>query len=519
MRTEHERWWAALAGLVSAAAGLAIAEVVALIIAPQSSPVLAIGSLTIDLSPSWVKDVVIALFGTGDKVFLIAVLLIVLALVAAGAGTLERRRPGWGVLVFIVIGVVGAIATTTRTQSTWSWAAPTAIGMLAACLVLRFSVHRLRAWTSAPAADQDPDVEPEASTTRRRFLTLVIGTAATSVVVGFGARVVNAASIAADAVRAAITLPQPARAAAPIPAASALDVEGITPLITPNAQFYRIDTALQVPSVDAATWRLRVTGMVENEIEISFDELLALPLIETAVTLACVSNEVGGDLIGNAIWLGYPIRDLLARAKPQDGADMVLSRSIDGFTAGTPLEILLDEDRESLLAVGMNGDPLPPQHGFPVRMVVPGLYGYVSATKWVTELQITRFDRARAYWTDRGWSEKGPVKIGSRIDVPSRTTAVTSGNVAVAGIAWAQHTGIRGVEVRVDGGPWSPARLATPISADTWVQWIYEWNAAPGQHELEVRATDASGRRQSGTPRPVVPDGAEGWHAVTVSVS
>ncbi|MGO2746966.1 molybdopterin-dependent oxidoreductase [Microbacterium sp.] len=527
MRAKIERRWAALTGLVSAGAGLAIAEATAVLIAAQSSPVLAIGSLTIDLAPPGVKDAVIALFGTGDKVFFVALLLAVLAVVAATAGLIERYRPPWGVMIFIALGVVAGVAVTTRSQSTWMWAAPTVIGMLGASLLLRASIRRLRDWTSPAAhddaerddAERDDADRADAAPTRRRFLALLLGAAAAAVVVGVGARVANAASLAADAVRAAISLPKPSRAAAPIPAASTLDIEGISPLITPNDQFYRIDTALQVPAVDPANWRLRVTGMVENEIEISFDELLALPLIETVVTLACVSNEVGGDLIGNAVWLGYPIRELLARAKPQEGADMVLSRSIDGFTASTPLEILLDENRDSILAVGMNGDPLPAVHGFPVRMVVPGLYGYVSATKWVTELRVTRFDQDRAYWTDRGWSEKGPIKIGSRIDVPGVRSNVTSGTVAVAGVAWAQHTGIASVEVRVDGGSWEPARLATPISSDTWVQWVYEWDAAAGQHELEVRATDQAGQTQSGTPVPVVPDGAEGWDTVTVTVT
>ncbi|MGZ0214267.1 MAG: molybdopterin-dependent oxidoreductase [Actinomycetales bacterium] len=259
--------------------------------------------------------------------------------------------------------------------------------------------------------------------------------------------------------------------------------------------------------------------MVENEIEISFAELLELPLVETAATLSCVSNVVGGDLVGNAMWLGYPIRDLLAKAKPLAGADMVLSRSIDGFTASTPLEALQDENRESILAVGMNGEPLPQQHGFPVRMVVPGLYGYVSATKWVVEMQVTRFAAATAYWTDRGWSAKGPVKTQSRIDVPSASATVEAGTVAVAGVAWAPNTGITGVEVRIDDGAWQDAELATAISADTWVQWVYPWEATTGNHIIEVRATDADGTTQSETPVPVVPDGAEGWHRVGVQVS
>jgi DMSO/TMAO reductase YedYZ molybdopterin-dependent catalytic subunit len=273
-----------------------------------------------------------------------------------------------------------------------------------------------------------------------------------------------------------------------------------------------------VPTIDAANWTLRITGMVEEEIEISFDELLALPLIETHVTLMCVSNEIGGGLVGNAKWLGYPIRELLARAKPLAGADMVLSRSVDGWTASTPLQVLQDANRNSILAVGMNGEPLPVEHGFPVRMVVPGLYGYVSATKWVVEMKLTSFAAETAYWTDRGWSEKGPVKTSSRIDVPRTGRSVTAGTVPIAGVAWAQHTGIDAVEVRVDDGPWQRATLAEAISADTWRQWLFEWDAPAGNHVIEARAIDSAGGIQSGTPRPVVPDGAEGWHTVSVTV-
>jgi len=331
------------------------------------------------------------------------------------------------------------------------------------------------------------------------------------------ARMVNATTATVSRLRDAITIPAPTVPAAPIPAGAELGIDGLARVVTSNADFYRIDTALQVPSVNADEWRLRVTGMVEQEVEIGFDELLALPLIETAVTLTCVSNEVGGGLIGNAVWVGYPIRELLKRARPLAGADMVLSRSIDGFTASTPLPVLQD-DRDAILAVAMNGDPLPLEHGFPVRMVVPGLYGYVSATKWVTELELTTFEDQTAYWTDRGWSERGPIKTSSRIDVPAQNAAVDAGPVVVAGVAWAQHTGIDAVEVRVDGGPWQEATLADAISVDTWRQWRWEWDAEPGSHTIEVRATDADGETQSGAEVGTVPDGAEGWHRVEVGV-
>jgi DMSO/TMAO reductase YedYZ molybdopterin-dependent catalytic subunit len=296
-------------------------------------------------------------------------------------------------------------------------------------------------------------------------------------------------------------------------------VPGITPLITPNADFYRIDTALSVPRIDPTTWRLKITGMVENEVEIDFAELLALPLEESTTTLACVSNYVGGDLIGNAVWLGYPIRELLKRAKPARNADMVLSTSQDGFTAGTPIEALTD-GRNAILAVGMNGEPLPLEHGYPVRMVVPGLYGYVSATKWVVELKLTRFDQEQGYWTPRGWSELGPVKLSSRIDVPRAGTTVAAGSVVIAGVAWSQHVGVSAVAVQIDDGPWNEATLADAISVDTWRQWAYTWPDAPtGDHSVKIRATDAQGLGQTSVTADVAPDGATGLHEVTISVS
>ncbi|MFS0705838.1 molybdopterin-dependent oxidoreductase, partial [Cellulomonas sp. 179-A 9B4 NHS] len=321
-----------------------------------------------------------------------------------------------------------------------------------------------------------------------------------------------------QAVREAVRLPAPARPAPAPPADVQVDVVGAEPWATPPAAFYRIDTALVVPQVDPSTWRLRVHGLVEQEVELTWDELLASDLVEAWVTLACVSNPVGGDLVGNQRWLGLPVREVLARARPTADADMVLSRSVDGFTASTPIEALTD-DRAALLAVAMDGAPLPPEHGFPVRLVVPGLYGYVSATKWVTDLEVTRFDRAEAYWTRRGWSARGPVKTQSRIDVPRNGSTVAAGDVVVAGTAWAQHRGITGVQVRVDDGPWEDAELAGDGGVDTWRQWRWRWTgASAGSHRLHVRASDPDGP-QTGVPQGVVPDGATGYHRVDVTVS
>lgn len=515
---------AGVVGVVSAIATLAIAELVALVVAPSASPLLAVGSLVIDLVPGWVKDLVIALFGTNDKVVLLLCLAVLVAAIAVVSGLLEWRRAPWGTVVLGAVGVIGVVAATTRSGATGMWASPTVAGAIVGVLVLRFGSERLRAWIgtgpirSGTAGRPDPSLA-DTAVSRRRFLVFTGATAVGAMLVGVGARVANAAAAAADVARRTLRLPAAVAPAAPVPAGADLGISGLSPVVTPNASFYRIDTALQVPGVDPASWSLRVFGEVEEEFELTWDELLELPMQESTVTLACVSNEVGGDLIGNALWLGYPIRELLARAKPREGADMVMSRSIDGFTAGTPLAVLQEEDRDSLLAIGMNGEPLPVEHGFPARLVVPGLYGYVSATKWVTSLEVTRFSKASAYWTDRGWSVEGPVKTQSRIDVPTDRARVSAGTVAVAGVAWAQHTGIERVEVRVDGGDWAEARLATAISADTWVQWVYEWEASSGSHTLQVRATDADGKTQGERSVPVVPDGAEGWHTIDVSVS
>jgi DMSO/TMAO reductase YedYZ molybdopterin-dependent catalytic subunit len=506
--------WSALVGVLTGAVTLAVAEAAAAImVLPSGSPLFGVGSLVIDIVPGWFKTAVIALFGTGDKAALFVALGILVLLLAIGVGILQYRRPPWGIVALSAVGVVALLAVVTRAEANSLSGVPTLVGVGAGVVVLRIATDRLHRWTDAAASRP-----ARAAVTRRGFLVMFGASAAGALVVGLGARAINAGTTAANAVREALKLPAPTVTAPPVPAGAALDVPGISPLFSANETFYRIDTALQVPVVDAATWKLKVTGMVEREIEITFDQLLALPLTEHSVTLMCVSNEVGGDLVGNALWLGYPIRYLLAKAGPLAGADMVLSTSIDGFTAGSPLDVLLEEDRESLLAVGMNGEPLPIEHGFPARLVVPGLYGYVSATKWVTELKVTTFAKDMGYWTPRGWSALGPVKTASRIDVPQSGSSVPAGKVAVAGVAWAQHRGIEGVEVRVDDGPWHPATLADAISVDTWRQWVYEWDAQAGSHTVAVRATGAGGDTQRDVHIPPAPDGSEGYHTVTVRV-
>jgi hypothetical protein len=302
-----------------------------------------------------------------------------------------------------------------------------------------------------------------------------------------------------------------------VPAGVQSATPGVTPWLTPGKDFYRIDTALSVPEIKAEEWELRVHGLVEQEVRLTFQDLLDAELIESHVTLTCVSNPVGGNLAGNAKWLGLPIREVLKRARPKDGADMVLSTSIDGFSASTPLEVLQD-DRDAMLAIGMNGEPLPLEHGYPVRMVVPGLYGFVSATKWVVDLEVTRFADSKAYWTRRGWSERGPIKTMARVEVPKSFAVVPAGRVAIGGTAWAQTRGITKVEVQIDGGDWAPAVLSDEASVVTWRQWSFDWDAKPGSHYIKVRATDGTGEVQTEKRADPVPDGASGWQSVMVTV-
>lgn len=523
------------AGVAAGVVGIAVADLASWLLAPSAAPLTAVGSALIDLFPAplvnWGKEVL----GTADKpVLLVLVTLGVLVLCAVG-GQLELRRRYAGALAFGLVAVIGAVAVISRQPGQFQAVIPTVLGLLAGYFVLYLLIERLRrtvraaaelARHSAPArppADSiDPTTRPvdlsgPVALQRRGFLraTILVGAAGTVAAIT-GRALVSAAGRIAEA-RAKLQLPDPAKKATPPPAGADFTVPELSPYVTPNADFYRIDTALQIPVINPADWKLKVTGLVEHEFTLSFAELLARPLTEHMTTLTCVSNPVGGNLVGNAMWLGLPIRELLAQAKPKAGADMVLSRSHDGWTAGTPLSVLLDPHRAALLAVGMNGAPLPVEHGFPVRMVVPGLYGYVSATKWVTELKVTTFKEDQGYWTPLGWSARGPIKLASRIDVP-RKPNLSAGTVVVAGVAWAQHTGVSRVQVRVDDGEWQQAELAEVTGPDTWRQWLYRWDAAPGDHTVTVRATDTNGQVQTDEVASPAPNGASGWHSIRVRV-
>ncbi|PFG41188.1 DMSO/TMAO reductase YedYZ molybdopterin-dependent catalytic subunit [Georgenia soli] len=523
---------AGLVGVVVTGASVALAEILVRVAGSGPGPVEAVAEAFIDRTPPWLKDQAIAWFGTGDKAALGVGIVLVLTVLAVVAGLAERTERWRGSGVLGLLGLLAAAATLSRPDGGWGAVWPVAASTAAGALALPALVPRPAevAVRPGPAARPEPAVRPEPAARprsadrpgsptpgrpldRRRLL---IGAGAVAGVALAGATVARVAGVRAPSPR--LALPAPASPAPPLPAGADLRVHGLTPFRTPDETFYRIDTAFVVPRVDPAAWRLRVHGLVEREVVLTLDDLLAEDLVEAWVTLCCVSNDVGGDLVGNALWLGLPVREVLARAGPSPEADMVLSRSVDGFTASTPLEVLTDS-RDALLAVAMNGTELPPEHGYPVRLVVPGLYGFVSATKWVSELKVTRFADDVAYWTTRGWSARAPVKIASRIDVPRGGRPLRAGEVVVAGVAWAQHTGIGKVEVRVDGGDWHAAELADQVSVDTWRQWLYRWDAPAGDHALEVRATGLDGVVQTSQHRPPAPDGATGLHRVEVRVA
>ncbi|HEX6196570.1 MAG TPA: molybdopterin-dependent oxidoreductase [Jiangellaceae bacterium] len=509
---------AALAGLVTGGLIVAVGMLVARLVAPQTGPFLVVGNTIVDRTPEWLKSFAIETFGANDKLVLLISLGVVLAGLSALAGVLQLRRPPLGIILGILLGLVAIAAALTRPGADLSYAVPTVAGLVAGGPALWFPVRRLRDVAARGGPVDSGEGAPELrGSDRRRFLLLTAGAAGLALAAALSSRQLGQTLDDVLETRDRIRLPAPEDLPPEVPPSADFDISGITPYVSSNEEFYRVDTALEIPRVDPATWQLRIHGMVDREIRLAYSELLDLPMIERLVTLTCVSNQVGGDLADNAAWLGHPVRELLERAQPHADADMVLSRSIDGFTASTPLEVLQD-GRDAMLAVGMNGRPLPLGHGFPVRMVVPGLYGYVSATKWIVEMEVTRFDRATAYWTDRGWAPRGPIKTASRIDVPGSSAQVSAGEVTVAGVAWAQHRGISRVEVSVDDGLWREAELADEVSVDTWRQWRWTWDARPGRHTLRVRATDGDGELQTSEEVEPFPDGATGWHSRVVEV-
>ena len=544
----------ALAGMLAAAAALGVAELAAAVTGPLGAPLIAVGETAINLTPIPVKEFAITHFGSHDKEALLTGIVVILIGFAAVIGIAAVRRIAYGLAGLAVFAAIGVAAALHLPGADAADVVPTLAGVIVAAGAMIVLIRSI--WAAFPAVTAQPpdklDGGPEAdggtedtdvlaagpylddlvrpdepavpdsgrlaeSLGRRRLLMAGAGTAALAAAAGVGGdKLLNRFSIASS--RAQVRLPAAAVRAPAVPAGTELNIPGLTPFFTPNASFYRVDTDLVLPQVSPENWTLKIDGMVGLPLEFSFAELLRMPLTETDLTLVCVSNEVGGTYAGNARWLGVPLAPLLRKAGVRSGVDQVLSVATDGMTISTPVATIL-ERQDALIAVGMNGQPLPVAHGFPARMLVPGLYGYVSATKWVTRLTLTTFARQRAYWTQRGYAAQAPIKTESRIDVPRPLASVKAGQVAVAGVAWAPSRGIAAVEVSVDNGPWHQAKLAGIDGIDTWRQWMWAWNAPAGLHQLQVRATDNTGATQPSQRAQPFPSGASGWDSVVVTVT
>lgn len=541
-----------IVGLVSGAAGLGAGELVAAWVRPDASPYFAVADAVVDLTPAPVKDAAIALFGPLDKVVLLAGVAAVLVGCAVGIGKLGQRSLRAALFGIGALSVVGVVAAVTRPGAGVTYAVPSVIAGLVACgafagLARLVPVAELADGAAEPAdgaaepadgaaelggaaeaADGEGGVPGEAAGRetasegrggygRRRFLVASGLTGAGAVAAVALGRWIAYDRFGAARSRAALRVPRPGSRATGTVRDFGAEVPELSRFHTPNRDFYRVDTALAVPQLRADEWALKIHGMVDRPLRISYQQLLERPLIERDITLACVSNQVGGPYVGNARWIGVPLKGILEEVGVAARTDQVVSRSHDGMTIGTPTAALTD-GRDAMLAVAMNGELLPLEHGFPVRMVVPGLYGYVSACKWIVEMELTTFDAYDAYWIKQGWAEQAEVKTASRIDTPRPDATPGAGDVMVAGVAWAQHRGIERVEVQVDDGPWREAELPPETSIDSWRQWRYRWQATPGRHQLRVRATDGDGQLQTDRQQSSFPDGATGWHQVEVDV-
>jgi DMSO/TMAO reductase YedYZ molybdopterin-dependent catalytic subunit len=534
-----------LTGLLAGAVAVGVGQLVAGVVAPASSPVVAVGEASIDSTPPLVKNFAINSFGSNDKTVLVTGILVVLALFAALIGKWAVRRLRNGMFGLAAFTVIGLAASLTRPTASPSWAAATLVGGAAAALTLWRLVLRVPGPVSQPGTplpgtpqqgtpapgsppgtppasqreyQPSPPVRPATPAPERRSFLVAGGVAAgTAAVTYLGGRLLGESSAVTQAQKN-LRVPAPAHPAPPLPAGSDLHIPGLSSFITPNSSFYRVDTAIVLPEIAPTTWQLRIHGMVAREITLTFDDLIRRPLTAEYITLTCVSNPVAGPYVGNALWLGASLASLLRQAGVRSGADQLLCTSQDGFTSGTPLQTVLD-GRDAMLAVAMNGTALPVEHGFPVRMVVPGLYGYVSACKWITDIEVTTYQANVAYWAQRGWFAQAPIKTESRIDVPTGNNPLKPGRTSVAGVAWAQHKGVDAVEVRVDKGPWQQAKLAAVPDIDCWRQWVWDWDATPGVHVIEARATDATGYTQTALQAPPEPNGASGYPSLSVNVT
>jgi len=506
------RSWAALSGVVAVGAALGVSQLLAGLATTVPSLVVSVGGVVVDITPLSIVRASVEVFGTNDKPALLIGIVVTALLIGGLLGVLAASHRWIGAAGFIVFGILGAWAGSR--DPLMSDIASVIAAVAASGIGIAVLFWLLGASEAAEAVEDDTAYAVD----RRRFLvgTAIVGLAA--VVAAVAGRLLGARSIV-EAARSGVQLGAAETVTETVTAGlSTADYPGLSPLYTPNEVFYRIDTALVTPQVDPASWSLRFSGMVDNPFELTFDELLAMPMVEQTVTLCCVSNKVGGRLVGNARWLGVPLQNLLAEAGVQEGATQVVGRSVDDFTVGFPTSVL-DGGRPALVAVGMNGEPLPADHGFPARLVVSGLYGYVSATKWLTEVEMTTLEAFDAYWIPRGWAKEGPVKTQSRIDTPRDNRSVAPGINAIAGVAWAQSRDIAMVEVQVDDLAWAEAELSERVSEHAWRQWVYPWDATPGTHRLRVRATDGTGETQTEVEQPVRPDGATGHHTITVEVA
>jgi DMSO/TMAO reductase YedYZ molybdopterin-dependent catalytic subunit len=525
-----------VAGSLAAALGIAVGELLAGLLVGAPSLIIAVGDTVIEYQPPWGKDLAIALFGTNDKLAVNVGIILAAIGIAGILGVIGRRDWRVPLAGFVVAGLAGLVAAITRPLVDPALAVVTivaAIGAALGALYLMLAATAPR-WRRQAAADgttsaaagsaMAPTDETQRGSMpdwdRRRFLQVSGGVAVGAVVMGVVGRNLLTGRSAGGASTA--QLPTSSAPLPEVPPAASLDVQGITPIVMPNDKFYRIDTALISPKVNADTWQLKVHGLVDREVTLTYEDLQAMPLFEQYVTIACVSNEVGGRLVGNALWTGVDLRDVLDMAGVQPEAEQIVGRSVDDFTAGFPTAWAMDPDRRPMIAIGMNGQPLPVDHGFPARLIIPGLYGYVSATKWLREIELTTWDGFDGYWVPLGWAKEGPILTQSRIDTPRSGSSVASGTtVPIAGVAWAPDRGVAGVEVRIDDSEWQQAEISAPLSDATWVQWKLPWStpAEGGRHQIQVRATDGTGETQTAEVTSPRPDGARGYHTISVGVS
>ena len=520
----------ALFGVLATLVGMAAGHLVASLLNPASSPVLAVGSQVIDLTPTPMKEWAIRRFGSNDKNVLIGSVLAGVLVLSAVAGLLARRRFRYGAALLVVLVAVAAFTALNRPAAEALDVLPSLATVLAGVGSL-WLLDRRSTQTAAPAASHstgeagsggisatnDVDAVVGGSSAPSRRGVLIAGgalAAAAAVMAGAGRRIGQYRSRLTD-----IAFPKPADPAPAFPAGIEADYPGITPLRVPTGDFYRVDTRLDVPIVDIETWTLTIDGMVDEELTFTFDDLLAMPLVERDITLTCVSNSVGGPYVGGARWIGVRLSDLLDKAGVQEGVDQIFSTDVDGMTIGTPYELATD-GRDAMIALGMNGEALPREHGYPARMVVPGLYGFISACKWIERITLTTYAEKDSYWTDRDWATHAPIKISSRIDTPKVLETIDAGETFIGGVAWAQQNGgVAKVQVQVDGGPWRDAQLGPSAGNDYWRQWYFPWTAEPGSHNLASRVIDGAGNTQTAVRAEPFPEGSSGIQTLIVKVA